>query len=520
MFCENHASHLIRDLMTRVVRLFDAGRLVEEIDRLPREMTPRTAPALRCCIHKDRAVIKNRLLAILGIRVEEARDELEVTPLAEYARRALARPAPPREVLTVIDEACSGCIQVKYHVTDVCRKCVARPCAVNCPKQAIEFFRDRAHIDHAKCVNCGICQKVCPYHAIAYVPIPCEEACPVDAIRKNAEGTQDIDFGRCIFCGNCVDGCPFGAIMDVSHLIDILRLLRADPGGEAEGAAPAAAPPALATLAPVTRDESSPPARRRVVAMLAPAIVGQFPGTLAQLMEAVRRLGFAEVVEVARGADVAAVAEAREFRERRARGDPFMTTSCCPSYNQLVEKHLPDLKPLRSVANTPMHYTARLVREADPAAVVVFVGPCVAKRREILDDAIVDHYLSFEELAALLAARGIEPARIEPVADTSRVEALAGGRGFPLTGGVAAAIAAQAGPDAGVQPVCIDGLTRATVQQLRQFATSRTCPGTLVEVMACTGGCVGGANVITNPKVTAARVKALVAASRRAPAGD
>ncbi len=475
MYCENNASLIVRDLMTRVIRLFDAGTLVERIDRIPIEAVPRQGTAYRCCIHKDRAVVRNRLLAILGIRVEGARDDLDAGGLAGFARQALARTEPPGEVLTVIDEACSSCVQVQYQVTDVCRKCVARPCSANCPKHAIEFFRDRAHINHTKCVNCGICQKVCPYHAIVYVPIPCEESCPVGAISRDAEGFQDIDFDKCVFCGNCVDGCPFGAVMDVSHLIDILRLLQSG---------------------------------KRVVAMVAPAVVGQFPGDLPRLMAAVRNLGFADVIEVARGADVAAVQEAQEFRERRERGEPFMTTSCCPSYNQLVEKHLPALKRFRSEANTPMHFTARLVRENDPEALVVFVGPCVAKRREILDDPIVDHYLSFEELAALFTARGIDPAKAEPYVPAA--SGGAGGRGFPVTGGVAAAIQAQAGPEAGIQPVCIDGLTRASVQQLEQFAVTAACPGTLVEVMACVGGCVGGANVVCNPKVTAAKIKALV----------
>lgn len=478
MYCENNASKIVRGLMTRVAELFLAGTLADQIDQIALEVIPRQGKAFRCCIHKDRAVIRNRLLAILGFRVEETREEMERGSLAEFARRALARPEPPPGVLTVIDEACSACVQVKYFITDVCRRCVARPCFENCPKKAIEIFKDRAHIDHETCVNCGICMKVCPFHAVVYVPIPCEEACPVGAIKKDPDGTEDIDFHTCVYCGKCVHECPFGAIMDVSHLVDILKLLGSG---------------------------------RKVVAMLAPAIVGQFPADLPRVVRAIKDLGFHDVVEVALGADLAAAHEAREFAARRSRGDPFMTTSCCPAYNQAVEKHLPGLKRYRSQANTPMHYTAELVRAADPDAVVVFVGPCVAKRREIRDDSIVDHYLSFEELSALLSARGIDVTKVEPL-PLAR-SATRGGRGFPLTGGVAAAIKAQAGPDGGVEPFLVDGFSRANLKQLEQLASGGKCSGTLVEVMACEGGCVGGPSVICNPRITSRKVRDLAGSS-------
>ena len=79
-----------------------------------------------------------------------------------------------------------------------------------------------------------------------------------------------------------------------------------------------------------------------------------------------------------------------------------MTTSCCPSYVQLAEKHIPDLKKYISSTGSPMYYTARIVKEKYPDAKIVFVGPCVAKRKEVKLDPCVDFTLTFEEVGSVL----------------------------------------------------------------------------------------------------------------------
>ena len=184
---------------------------------------------------------------------------------------------------------------------------MARPCMVNCPKQAVDFRDGQAHIDHQKCVNCGICQKNCPFHAIIYVPVPCEESCPVGAITKNESGREEIDYGKCIYCGRCVSSCPFGAVMEKSHMIDVFKAFDGD---------------------------------KKVIAMVAPAIAGQFKAPLDKILGAIARLGFDDVIEVAKGADVTTANEAKEFAHKMAEGQSFMTTSCCPSYTTLVKKHI------------------------------------------------------------------------------------------------------------------------------------------------------------------------------------
>ena len=469
MECQNNATRLRREVLIRIARAFVEGRPGEAVDRIPHDIRPKTDDPMRCCIYKDRAVLRYRCMAALGFAVEDEADDF--TPLAQYTEAALERGRPEGPVMTVLDVACQGCVKSRHMITDACRGCVARPCAVNCPFDAIRFENGRASIDTAKCVQCGKCREVCPFHAVTRIPVPCEEACPVGAIKKADGGKAHIDTEKCISCGRCMRSCPFGAIMEKSQIVDVLRAFR---GG------------------------------RPVVAMIAPAIAGQFPGDLSQIAEALVKAGFARVVEVAHGADETARREAHEFVERMERGEPFMTTSCCPAYIEAVRRHLPELANRVSDTATPMHYTAEWVRANIPEAVTVFIGPCVAKRVEGMKDPAVDYVLTFEELGAIFVAKDIDVclcAGIETDLLTS-----AQGRAFAVAGGVAEAVAATAGDGAKVEPVCISGLSPAAMKTLRGFAKSK-CPGNLVEVMACECGCVSGAGVVGNARVAQEAVR-------------
>lgn len=142
---------------------------------------------------------------------------------------------------------------------------------MNCPKGAINFNRKtgQASIDHDKCISCGLCHKSCPYHAIVYIPVPCEEACPVKAISKDENNIEHIDETKCIYCGKCLNACPFGAIFEISQVFDILEAIRS---GE------------------------------QVIAIPAPSILGQFNAPIEKVYGALKQMGFADVVEVAEGA--------------------------------------------------------------------------------------------------------------------------------------------------------------------------------------------------------------------------
>ena len=91
---------------------------------------------------------------------------------------------------------------------------------------------------------------------------------------------------------------------------------------------------------------------------------------------------------------------------------PFLLTSCCPAWSMLAKTQFPDLIGSVSSELTPMVATARSIKKEHPNAKVVFIGPCAAKkleasRRTVRSD--VDFVITFEELDAMFAAKGIDP---------------------------------------------------------------------------------------------------------------
>ena len=94
-------------LLTRLIEMWNHGELVEKIDRLPLELSPRNAaPIGRCCIHKERAVNKYKTFPLLGFDMSDESDEL--TPLSAYAAAALERKELKQNIMCVVDEACSA----------------------------------------------------------------------------------------------------------------------------------------------------------------------------------------------------------------------------------------------------------------------------------------------------------------------------------------------------------------------------------------------------------------------------
>lgn len=434
------------------------NELLDKIDRMPYEMYPRNQkPKGRCCIHKERAVVKYKTMAMMGYTMKDETDEL--TPLSSYARKMLLRPELPRDkaVLHVMDEACSSCVKINYEVSNLCRGCVARPCFTNCPKDAIYYDKEgKAHIDHDKCISCGKCHQVCPYHAIIYMPVPCEEACPVKAISKDEYGVEHIDPEKCIYCGKCLNACPFGAIFDKCEVFDVLQAIRAG---------------------------------KQVTAMVAPAVLAQFGKPLEHVYGALKAIGFANIIEVAYGAEETIRREAEELKEKIEEGQPFMTTSCCPAYVNLARKHIPEIVKYVSSTGSPMHYTAKYAKQKYPDSLTVFIAPCASKKAEGAEDPNVDYVWTFRELDSVIQGMRIDIESTMPY--TPAETACRDAHNFAKTTGVFTAVKNHSG-DESLEGVVIADLNKKNIAMLKGYAKTGKCPGKLVEVMSCPGGCITG----------------------------
>lgn len=445
-------------LLAKLVKMWKEDSLLDKIDKMLLEMYPRKrSPKGRCCVYKERAVMKYKTMAMLGFDMSDEVDESE--RLSSYVKRMMDRDIPDdkRGILSVMDEACSSCVKINYEITDLCRGCVARPCYTNCPKDAISYDKDgKAHIDHNKCISCGKCHQACPYHAIIYMPVPCEEACPVKAISKDEYGVEHIDPDKCIYCGKCLNACPFGAIFDQCVVFDVLKRIRAG---------------------------------KQVIAMVAPSVLAQFGKPIEKVFGALKAMGFTDVIEVAVGAEETTRRESAEFVERMEEGEPFMTTSCCPAYVNLARKHIPDLMKYVSTTASPMVYTAEYAREKYPEGVNVFISPCASKKAECREHDNVDFVLTFREIEAILEGMEVDIDQCESYipAETAGKDA----HGFAKTGGVFTAVKNILGGE-DVNGLVIADLNKKNIALLRAYAKTGKCPGKMVEVMSCPGGCITG----------------------------
>ncbi|MDR1784216.1 MAG: monomeric [FeFe] hydrogenase [Endomicrobium sp.] len=474
----NQEIHLKEEILERIVEAFFSNDFKEKTRLIPFEMRPKGSEVMyRCCIFKERAILKDRVIAGLGFTIE---NDNEVTDLLEYAEKSIKRNEPDENPLTVVETACKGCVPNRIYVTDICQGCLATSCRIACKFGAISIINGKSVINSSKCKNCKMCIAACPYNAIVKIVVPCEDVCPVSAIKKNANGTAKIDYSTCIYCGKCIVSCPFGAVHEKSQIIDVLKNIVFG--------------------------------KKKVIALIAPSIIGQFQGNIYQLKSALIKVGFFNVYEVAYGADVTIINEAKEFNKRMKLGESFMTTSCCASYAQFIKKHLPEIEPFVSDTKTPLYYITQKVKAKHQDAVIVFIGPCVAKKKEVYENKDVDYAINYEELRAVFTVKGIKVQDCEE--EKFDIESSKQGRGFCVTGGVVGAVSNVVGFLGGrilLKQYIINGFTKETIKQLNRIVKDKKCvEGNLVEVMGCEGGCIGGNATICNLKISQRAVKTLL----------
>lgn len=444
------------DVLREVAIMAFNGTLTDEkVNALPRKLIPGKKADFRCCIYKEREILRQRTRLAMGKMADDT---------AEYK---------PRQIVQVIDAACDGCTIHKIQITDNCRKCMAKACKGACNFGAISIGADRAYIDYTKCKECGACARSCPYNAIVVTERPCAQKCPVNAIRWNEYGIAVIDEEKCISCGSCQAACPFGAVEDMSWIVPVIELLKEGKG---------------------------------VRAIIAPSIQGQFDeATLPQIKKSIEMLGFKEVLEVAIGADAVANGEHEELVEHMEEGIP-LTTSCCPAFVNLQKMHFPQqYQDNMSTMVSPMIALGRKLKNEYPDDAVVFIGPCIAKKQEAMEDfSCIEYVLTYEELAAMLVAKHIYPMEIE--AQPEDYPSIFG-RNFAQGGGVSKAVAQVAkekNRGTSASAFYADGCAECKKQLMLMKAGKFNFD--ILEGMSCVGGCVNGPAMIETATITKGRM--------------
>ena len=285
------------------------------------------------------------------------------------------------------------------------------------------------NLNENNCADCYKCIRTCSVKAITY-----------------ANNTAEIVHDECILCGNCFVACPQKA-----------KQVRGD----------------------VPRVKEAIAAGKHVVCSLAPSFIADFRiRSLDVMADALKRLGFAEVQETAVGAQMVSDEYARIMREGKQR---VLISSCCPSINMLIQKYYPTMLPHLAKVLTPMQAHCKAIKEQNPEAFTVFIGPCIAKKAEADDSPYTDVALTYDELRDWLAAEHIE-LPVDHVAPTDGKRA----RLYPATGGVLKATDRVEG----YRRIAIDGVDncRAVFDELENSQFGNV----FIEMSACEGSCVNG----------------------------
>lgn len=484
-----------REVFEEIARIADtssAEQLKADIEAIPYKLVTEETERYRESVYRKRAIMREQVRLAMGLRLRPEDQPVHLTAGIEESNISEKYYEPP--LMQVIPSACAACEEKGYEVSNMCKGCTAHPCVQVCPVDAISINKKgKSNIDQNKCIKCGKCKSVCPYDAIQKKERPCQRACGVNAIESDKFGRAKINDSKCVSCGMCMVSCPFGAISDKSQIFQLMRAMK-------EG------------------DE--------IIAEIAPAFVGQFGDKIGprSIKTALMKVGFAEVYEVALGADIGAVAEAHHYVDKVVTGEiPFLLTSCCPSWSMLTKKYFPTLVDQVSEALTPMVATARTIKKEHPNARVVFIGPCAAKkleasRRSVRSD--VDFVITYEELQAIFNSKNIDLSECE--ADSSFHNATGAGRGYAVAGGVAGAVEAcikEYYPGTPVHIEHAEGL--ADCKKILMLAKAGKLNGCMIEGMGCPGGCVAGAGTnIPVPKAQKALKEFVKKSSKQLPAKE
>lgn len=365
--------------------------------------------------------------------------------------------------------------------------------------------------DPNKCIMCGECVRMCEeVQGVGAICIANRGA----SIRVMSAYDKPLSQSNCINCGQCRSVCPTGALTIKNDNAAVWNAL-SDPN-------------------------------TRVIVQVAPAVrvavgeeFGFAPGSeqMGRLVAALRKMGFDEVYDTTVGADLTVTEETREFLDRVANGGKLpLFTSCCPGWMAFAKDKYPELEENISSCKSPMQMFGAVIKEhfaerdkvEGKRTVNVAIMPCTAKKAEAQLPEFssdkgpdVDFVITTQELCMMMKEAGIQFASLEEES-ADMPFGLGSGAGviFGVTGGVTESVIRQVMEDRSQQglreiafmPVrgmsgirdmnlelgdrtlkiaVVNGLKNADL--LIKKIRSGEVEYDFVEVMACTGGCIGGA---------------------------
>lgn len=286
----------------------------------------------------------------------------------------------------------------------------------------------------------------------------CLRACPVKAIKFKNEQAE-IEEDRCIACGHCLSICPQNARQVLSDLDNVKYIVNL----------------------------STP-----VIVSIAPSFAGFFDVEEGKVITALKKLGFSYVHETAYGAELVAKLY-NEYVEVHQQ-DNYITTSC-PSANYLVEKYHPELVKYMIPTVSPMLAHGKILKQVyGKDSIVVFIGPCHAKKVEVeeyKEEKIINSVLTFQEVKAWLKEEAIHLEDLE-VSEFEHND-LSGGRRFPLDGGILECMGGNF-KNRSLNTISVTG-TEDCMEIFKSMEQGKL-KNCFVEVSSCKGSCVGGPKMI------------------------
>ncbi len=378
------------------------------------------------------------------------------------------------------------------------------------PEHELDMSSPSIVRDPNKCILCGNCVRVCEeLQGIGVLGFAHRgtDSMVIPAFNKPLTETQ------CVNCGQCRVYCPTGAITLWSNKTEVWEYL-ADPSV-------------------------------RVVAQVAPAVrvaIGERFGLpkgksiIGRIVNAMHKMGFDEVYDTTFGADLTIMEETQEFVDRLENGGTLpLFTSCCPAWVKLLTDQYKDLIPHISTCRSPQGMLSAVIKEyyRDPErndgrrTVMVSIMPCSAKKAEAKrpnsmtkGEPDTDIVLTAAELLQMIEEYGLDLSTLDTEAcDMPFGFGSGGGVIFGVTGGVTEAVLRRLSPShsggalnliaqSGVRgyegvkefsipyknmevKICVvSGLANA--RRVLERIQKGEVQYHLVEVMACTGGCVMG----------------------------